>query len=336
MPDYKEISLKEIRITRDEENQRLDKYLLKYMNKASKSFIYKLLRKKRIKFNGGKADGSELLKNGDTLTLYLSEETMVSFMEERVIFPAKRHFAIILEDDDILIVAKPAGLLTHPENSSDKDTLIDQILYYLYDKDDYRPSIDSTFTPALCNRLDRNTSGIVLAGKTLKGVQGLNEIIREKKIEKFYTTLVKGEITEAGEISSFLSKDSGKNQVRVYQDKEESIDGVASLTKYRPLAYSNGYTLLEVQLITGKTHQIRAHMESIGHPVVGERKYGDGEVNSEFRSKYALSNQFLHGGKIVFDHEQEKLVYLGGKTIEAPLPPIFDKIIKDLFGDMEE
>ena len=183
--------MKEIRITKNEENQRLDKFLLKYMNKASKGFLYKMLRKKRIKYNGGRAEGSELLKAGDTLQLYLAEETISSFMEEKTVAEAKRHFAIVYEDDDILVVSKPAGLLTHPEKSSDKDTLIDQILYYLYQKGQYLPEADSSFTPALCNRLDRNTSGIVIAGKTLKGVQAVNETIRSHKLDKYYLTLVK-------------------------------------------------------------------------------------------------------------------------------------------------
>ena len=239
--------MKEIRITTNEENQRLDKFLLKYMNKAGKGFIYKMLRKKRIKYNGGRAEGKEILQAGDSLQLYLSEETLSSFMEEKALPEAERHFGIVYEDDDILVVAKPAGLLTHPEKSSDRDTLIDQILYYLYQKGQYTPDLESSFTPALCNRLDRNTSGIVIAGKTLKGVQAVNEIIRSHKLEKRYLTLVKGEVKEAGEVSAFLTKDEEKNQVRL--SKIEG-NGAASLTKYRPLAYGKGYTLLEILLIT--------------------------------------------------------------------------------------
>ncbi len=323
--------MKEIRITKNEENQRLDKFLLKYMNKASKAFIYKLLRKKRIKYNGKKAEGHELLQAGDSLSLYLSEETMASFMEEKAITEAKRHFAILYEDDDVLAVAKPAGLLTHPEKSEDKDTLIDQVLFYLYEKGQYAPSMESTFTPALCNRLDRNTSGIVLAGKTLKGVQSLNEAIRSRQVDKYYLTMVRGEVKEAGEISTFLSKEEGKNQVRI--SKEAGIDGKESITRYRPLAYQNGYTLLEIHLITGKTHQIRAHMQAMGHPVVGDRKYGDAGVNQEFRQNFGLSNQFLHGARLVFSNTDGTLRYLKGKTLIAPLPKVFQQIVADIFGE---
>lgn len=328
--------MKDLRITKNEENQRLDKFLLKYMNKAPKSFIYQMLRKKRIKYNGGKAQGNEMLQNGDSIRFYMAEETIRSFMEEKELTFAKRHFAILLEDDHIMVVSKPAGLLTHPENGADRDTLIDQVLYYLYEKGQYIPTLDSAFTPALCNRLDRNTSGIILVGKTLQGVQGLNEIIREKKMDKFYTTIVAGEIKEQGEITAFLSKDQSKNQVRIAEDEEGIVDGIKTVTKYKPLAYENGYTLLEVQLMTGKTHQIRAHMEYMGHCVVGDRKYGDTAVNQAMKLEYGLSNQFLHAGRIKFHHEQEKLVYMAGKTIEAPLSPIFQKVLEGIFPKWNE
>lgn len=321
--------MKEIRITKNEENQRLDKFLLKYMNKASKGFLYKMLRKKRIKYNGGRAEGSELLKAGDTLQLYLAEETISSFMEEKTVAEAKRHFAIVYEDDDILVVNKPAGLLTHPEKSSDKDTLIDQILYYLYQKGQYLPEADSSFTPALCNRLDRNTSGIVIAGKTLKGVQAVNEAIRSHKLDKYYLTLVAGEIREAGEITAYLKKDEEKNQVRI--SKREG-SGKKTMTKYRPLACAKGYTLLEIHLITGKTHQIRAHMQSIGHPVVGDRKYGSEHSNQKFREEYALSNQFLHAIRVEWKEKDGPLGYLYGKEMTALLPKTLQEICDGLFG----
>lgn len=324
--------MKEIRITKNEENQRLDKFLLKYMNKASKGFLYKMLRKKRIKYNGGRAEGSELLKAGDTLQLYLAEETISSFMEEKTVAEAKRHFAIVYEDDDILVVSKPAGLLTHPEKSSDKDTLIDQILYYLYQKGQYLPEADSSFTPALCNRLDRNTSGIVIAGKTLKGVQAVNETIRSHKLDKYYLTLVAGEIREAGEITVYLTKDEEKNQVRI--SKREG-SGKKTMTKYRPLACAKGYTLLEIHLITGKTHQIRAHMQSIGHPVVGDRKYGSEHSNQKFREEYALSNQFLHAIRVEWKEKDGPLGYLYGKEMTAPLPKTLQEICDGLFGKDE-
>lgn len=328
--------MKELRITRAEENQRLDKFLLKYMNKANKSFVYQMLRKKRIKLNGGKASGSEILKQDDLLRFYLAEETMLSFMSAKPLQKAQRHFGIIYEDDNVLFVAKPAGLLTHPETSDQKDTLIDQVLYYMHEKGQYTPDKTSTFTPALCNRLDRNTSGIILVGKTLKGVQGLNEILRERAVDKFYTTVVSGKVTEKGEINNYLSKDEGKNQVRVHESNDVAVDAVQALTKYRPIAHNNDFSLLEIQLITGKTHQIRVHLESINHPIIGDRKYGDISINKDFKIEYGLNNQFLHGEKVKFHHDLPALVYLKGKTFTAPFSPTFDNIINDLFPNLNE
>ncbi len=322
--------MKEIKITEQEENQRLDKFLLKYMNKASKSFIYKMLRKKRIKYNGKKAKGGELLQNGDTLQLYLAEETMAEFMEEKTVNAAIRHFAIVYEDDDVLMVSKPAGLLTHPEKSSDKNTLIDQILYYLYEKGQYNPSKEASFTPAVCNRLDRNTSGIVIAGKSLRAVQAVNEAIAKQKLDKYYLTLVKGSVTEAREISSFLSKDAERNQVQLSERKTEGAKKV--VTCYRPVAVAKGFSLLEIRLVTGKSHQIRAHMQSIGHPVAGDRKYGEEAVNRMMREKYALSNQFLHAYRIVWRQEEGLLAYLSGKELTAPLPKALQLVCEDIFG----
>lgn len=327
----------EIAITKREENQRLDKFLLKYMNTAKKSFIYQMLRKKRIKLNKSKAEGNEMLKSGDVLQMYLSEETIFSFMSVKPLAKAERHFAIIYEDDHVLFVSKPAGLLSHPENDSQKDTLIDQVLYYLHEKGQYTPSKTNTFTPALCNRLDRNTSGMVLVGKTLKGVQGLNSILRERTIDKYYIALVSGEVTKEGEIKTYLSKDEEKNQAKISDKAFNLLSETSAFTKYKPLASVKDYSLVEVELFTGKTHQIRVHMQSINHEVIGDRKYGKEDINRIFKAEYGLNNQFLHGYKIVFHHGDNlpALHYLGGKTFVSPLPKSFSEIQNDLFGDLD-
>lgn len=322
--------MKEIKITKNEENQRLDKYLLKYFNKAPKSFVYKMLRKKRIKLNGGRAEGNEMLLEGDALQMYLAEETMESFMEKKEVPAAQRHFGIVYEDDDLLVVHKPAGLLSHPQTAEDRETLIDQILYYLYEKGQYLPEADSAFTPALCNRLDRNTSGIVVAGKTLRAVQAVNEAIRRGRMEKYYVTLVAGEIREAGSIELYLSKDEEKNQV--WTSREEKTGYRRALTKYKPLACAKGFSLLELQLITGKTHQIRAHMQAIGHPVAGDRKYGDPQVNQRIREDFGLSNQCLHAWKICWKEKEGFLSYLYEKEMTAALPKKLQAACEELFG----
>ena len=186
--------MKEIKITKNDSGQRFDKFLLKYFDKAPKSFIYKMMRKKRIKLNGGKADGNETLAEGDMVQMYLSEDTVDGFREKKSISTVERKFEIVYEDKNIIIVDKPAGVLSHAESKNDKDTLIDQILSYLYSKKEYVPENENSFAPALCNRLDRNTSGIVVVGKTAEAVRKLNEAVKNKRIRKLYMTLVKGEV----------------------------------------------------------------------------------------------------------------------------------------------
>lgn len=322
--------MKEIIITANEQNQRLDKFLFKYFNTAPKSFVYKMLRKKRIKYNKKKAEGSELLVTGDVLQMYLAEDTIDNFMEEKEVVVSERHFGIVYEDDNVILVSKPAGLLTHPEKTSDKDTLIDQILYYLNQKGQYIPTKESSFTPAVCNRLDRNTSGIVIAGKNLMAVQNINKAIAEYKLEKYYITVVKGKMSRNGEIVGYLTKNYDTNQVSV-SDKE-SYGSKKVITRYTILGTTNEYSLLEIHLVTGKSHQIRAHLQSIGHPVIGDRKYGDEKVNLFFKQKYALSNQFLHAYKMVWNDKESQLSYLSNKDLTTILQEPFYRIKMELFG----
>lgn len=320
--------MQELVITNQEQNQRLDKFLMKYMNEAPKSFIYKMLRKKRIKLNGRKAEGNEVLQEGDKLQMYLAEETLFAFMAAKTVYPAKRHFGIVYEDENILVVSKPAGLLTHPEKPDERDTLIDQILYELYQKKQYDPSAAGTFTPAVCNRLDRNTSGIIVAGKNLMAVQAVNEAIQMRRMEKYYLALVIGEIREPGEINNYLVKDKSKNQSLV----SDTNEGVQAVSQYRPIVSKNGYTLLEIRIITGRSHQIRAHMQAIGHPILGDRKYGREENNRFAREKYGLSHQFLHAYRLSFAISGGPLDYLSNKEMRAPLPTNLKAVCNDLFG----
>ena len=310
--------MKEIKITKQEQNQRLDKFLMRYFNKAPKGFIYKMLRKKRIKYNGKKGEGNEMLQKGDSLQFYLSEETIQNFIEQKTVYKAERHFAILYEDDDLLVVSKPAGLLVHPQKNDDKETLIDQILYYLY------PEGQFSFAPAICNRLDRNTSGIVIAGKNLKAVQAVNEAIAKRKIKKDYMALVKGKIEKSGEIVSYFKKDGEKNKVMLYDDEIEGTKKM--ITKYKPIANAENVTLLQIDLITGRSHQIRAQMQKIGHCIVGDRKYGDETYNAYFAKKFALTNQFLHAYRMVWEQKEGELAHLAGKEWIAPLPKTLQKI----------
>ena len=326
--------MKEVNITGKEENQRLDKFLLKYFNNAPKSFVYKMLRKKRIKFNGKKAEGNEIIKNGDKLQMYIAPETMDSLMSEKEIVKAERHFGIVYEDDNILVVSKPAGLLSHPESSADKNTLIDQILYYLYEKGEYDMSKESSFTPAICNRLDRNTGGIVIAGKNLAAVQAVNKAIAQRKIKKYYITMVRGEFTQEKELFGYHVKDELTNTVKVL--KKEAPGAKKIFTKVKPIAVKDNFSLLEIDLITGKSHQIRAHLKSMGYPVIGDRKYGEMRVNTRFKDKYGLNNQFLFAYKIAWHENEGVMAYLNGKEFTASLPDYIENIKRDYFPQEEE
>lgn len=321
--------MKEILISKDECEQRMDKYLLKYFNKANKSFVYKMLRKKRIKLNNGRAEGNEMLSAGDTIQMYLSDETMNSFMEKKIVTKVRRSFGLIYEDENIIVVNKPAGLLSHAERKIDTDTLIDEILCYLNEKGEYMPESDSTFTPALCNRLDRNTSGLVIAGKNAHAVRQINEAIKYKKIRKFYRTIVCGEIKKSGRLEDLYIKDTNTNKASI------GDEGKKIITKYKPIVFADGYTLIEIELITGKSHQIRLHMQSIGTPIIGDIKYGIFKENNKF-SKIGVKRQMLHAYRIEWSGMKDELEYLNKKTMVASIPNDFKNAEEVIFGKLFE
>ena len=321
--------MQEIKITEKEENQRLDKFLLKYMNSASKGFIYKMLRKKRIKYNGKKAEGSELLKTGDILQMYLAEETVGQMQHQAEIHKLSKTFDIIYEDENILLCGKPIGLLIHADGPEPQDTLIDQVLYYLLQTGQYTPSESKGFTPAACNRLDRNTSGIVVIGKNLMTVQTVHKLLKDHAIDKYYLAIVKGVVKQRGKLEGYHVKNHYSNEVRIIDTQEEDSKKVE--TRYKPLTNNGKYTLLEVQLLTGRSHQIRAHLMEMGHPIIGDSKYGDPKVNELFKKHSNLRHQFLHAYKICFHSRGTDLEYLHGKEFSAPLPSIFHKIQVELF-----
>ncbi len=318
--------MKEISITKNDSGQRADKFLMKYFSKAPKGFVYKMLRKKRIKLNGGRAEGSEMLKEGDKIQMYLSDETMGGFMEKRVIAHSERRFDIVYEDKNILAVNKPAGVLSHAESAGDRDTLIDQILSYLNENGEYDPRQENSFIPALCNRLDRNTSGIVVAGKTADALRQLNEAIKTKQVRKLYRALVCGATDGGGRLEDLYSKDGEKNKASL------GTDGKKIITEYRPLKTNGRYTLMEVELITGRSHQIRIHMASINCPIIGDMKYGNADENARFRKKAGTKRQLLHAYKMSFGGLEGELEYLNGKTITADVPEDFKAAEKTAFG----
>ncbi|MGN1317909.1 MAG: RluA family pseudouridine synthase [Lachnospirales bacterium] len=316
--------MREIFITSAQKGQRLDKYLLKYLNKAPKSFIYKMLRKKNIKLNNKKALGSEILCDGDNIKLFLSDETLGNFMAEKTVKEQNLDFKIVYEDENILICNKPKGLICHPDKNNRDNTLNDQLLYYLYKKGEYDISSESDFTPSICNRLDTNTSGIVVMGKNLESVQQLNLAFSNRLVDKYYLTVVKGKVTKAGIVEGYHSKTN--DNIAKLGEKGKYI-----LTKYEPIAFNDNYSLLKIKLETGKSHQIRVCMAHIFHPIIGDMKYGDEKTNRFFRDNYKLKSQFLHSYKLIFKTQSGILSYLFDKEFTALPEEKEFNIVKNLF-----
>lgn len=320
--------LKEILINKNESNQRLDRFLRKYLSKAPQSFIYKMIRKKNIKVNGQRAYPETTIFEGDKIQLFLSDETIEKFIEDKEI---KSNLIpnIIYEDKNIILINKPVGILAHSTGEEYEENIVDSMVNYLIQKGEYVPRLEKTFTPSICNRLDRNTSGIIIGAKNYESLKAVNEAIRKGEIKKFYKTIVKGVIEKEFRAEAYLMKDEEKNKVKI---NKADLEGSKKITTiFRPIKSKNGYTLLEVNLITGRTHQIRAHLSSLGYPVIGDRKYGNERVNRLFKEKYGLTNQWLHAYKIEFNGFKDELDYLNGKVFTSDLRGIFAEIENDLF-----
>ncbi len=319
--------MREIQITPNEQGQRIDKFLMKYLSLAPKSFIYKMLRKKNIKLNDKKAVGSEILNNGDKIKLFLADETIEKFTESISIVKSGRDFELVYEDENIIICGKPSGLIVHPDREHKTNTLNDQLLYYLSEKGEYNPNTSMGFVPSICNRLDLNTSGIVTMGKNLNAVQELNRGFRDRLIDKFYLTVVKGVVDKEGTVEGYHLKLEGN----IASLSKNNNGGSFVCTRYKPLKTNGKYTLLEVKLETGKSHQIRVCMQSINHPIIGDRKYGDKSVNKYFYDNFKLDNQFLHSSRIIFNLNEGCLKYLNGKEFILEPNDKLSKIINKIF-----
>lgn len=318
-----------IKINENDGNQRLDRFLKKYLENAPLSMIYKMIRKD-IKVNGKRCKNEMILQLDDEVSIYLSDQDIEQFQRKKTRSKVKKQFMVTYEDENIIVVEKPFGLLTHGDSTEKKNHLANQVCDYLIDRGEYNPRVEKTFSPASVNRLDRNTTGLVLFGKNSSTLQQLNQMIREKdKISKFYMTIVKGRISEPMVLKDKMEKDHEENKVTVLP--LDSEDGKLMETWVRPLLYGNGYTLIEVEIITGRTHQIRAHLAEIGHPVIGDTKYGDRRVNEKMRYEFGLSTQLLHAYKLKFNKCSGNLQYLEGKEIVAPIPADFERIKNNIF-----
>ena len=331
--------MREITITANDAGRRLDRFLRKYLPGASLGEIYRIIRRD-VRIGDRRRSESYILSEGDTLRLYLPDSTLAVLgapdpSESGRGFPrkrssaAKRTFGIVHEDDDILVVNKPYGLLTHGDAREKKDHLANQVKDYLTAKGDFDPR-EKVFTPAPANRLDRNTTGLVLFGKTAAAMRELNRMIRDGEVRKFYLTIACGEISEELHLSGSLVKDEAANRVTVTASGQgDRPPGQKEIeTVVRPLEvlrFGDGLTatLCEVELLTGRTHQIRAHLASAGHPLIGDSKYADRsarKINRYVRERFGLTTQLLHACRTEF----------AGNVYEAPAPKRFNEILGKL------
>lgn len=302
-------------VEKNEAEQRLDRFLKKYLNEANSGFIYKMLRKKNITRNGKRANPEDLIFEGDRVELYLSEETIGKFRKEPKVSESASKLDIVYEDENILLMNKPSGMLSHSTGEAFEENMVDHMTGYLIRSGSYVPRVEKTFSPAICNRLDRNTSGLLIGAKTYDALKKVNDAIKRLEIQKFYLTIVRGAFPQAVEKRSFLVKDEERNRAEVLSREVEGSKEI--LTKFMPVESANGYTLLEVQIITGRTHQIRSQLHAMGYSIIGDEKYGSRSLNRELREKYGLKSQWLHCCKLIFGGLDGDLSYLNGKVFEA-------------------
>lgn len=320
--------MKEILIGENESGQRLDKLLHKMLPEAGNGFLYKMLRKKNIILNGKKAEGKEILNAGDRIKIFFSDETFQKFSvpvsdDYENAFSRLKGIGIVYEDEHIAVLNKPSGLLSQKAKADDL-SVNEWLIGYLLSEGKIKRDDLVTFKPSVCNRLDRNTSGLLVCGKSLSGSRILSELIKERKIRKFYRTFVKGEMEEDCTVCGYLKKDGYTNTVSV---RKELFPGSSEImTSYHILDVFPGCTFLEVELITGKTHQIRAHLASLGHPLMGDTKYGDPEFNSFCRRNFHLGHHLLHAYRLEFPELRDELSGVSNRKLIAPLPPAFENI----------
>lgn len=318
--------MKEFKIGINDSGQRLDKFLSKAVKGLPASLMYKYIRKKRIKLNGKRCEASSKLCEGDILELYINDEFFVS--DANYSFKAAPPVInVAYEDKNILVTDKKSGLVVHEDEHGGADTLINRIKHYLYEKGEYDPDSELSFSPALCNRIDRNTEGLVICAKNAEALRVLNQKIKDREIKKLYLCAAVGHFkSKEGELVSFLLKDEKKNEVRVFEASRAGAK--RAVTRYKVLAECGELSLLEVELLTGRTHQIRAQLAHFSHPLLGDGKYGDGESNR----RYGVKTQALCAHKLRFEFKTEagSLKYLNGLEIVSREPWFTKKYFEEV------
>ena len=302
--------MKEFKITKNDAGLRLDKFIVKVCPTLPLSLICKYIRTKRIRINGKRGEISTRLNAGDIVSAYINYEFFAQVEPKYSFLSAPSNIDVVYEDENILLVDKKQGLLVHPDKNEYTNTLIDRIQHYLYKKGEYDPKSENSFAPALANRIDRNTGGIVIAAKNAEALRILCDKIKYREMDKRYLAVVHGIPKKKSDtLEGFLEKNESKNQV--YLKNQKTADAKTIKTKYRVLQSKNNLSLLEIELLTGRTHQIRAHMASIGHPLLGEGKYNK---SAEDR-KMGFDKQALYSYSLKFDFKTDAgiLNYLNGK-----------------------
>lgn len=310
--------MKSFTISKLEANQRVDKYVKKYLSNAPLSFVYKLFRKKDVKINSHWVKENYIVQEGDVISIYVSDSQIEEFTKAKEIEKIHLSHPIIYEDENIIIINKPRGLLVHGDISEKRLTLTNEVLNYLYSKNEYDPRKTNGFTPAPAHRLDRNTSGLVIYAKNLPALQQLEELFLNKEnITKTYKALVVGKLSKTLTLEYPLLKDEKTGLVKVASYKDGAKNALTIITPNRSF---NEYTLVDANLVTGRTHQIRVHLSYAGFPIVGDSKYGNFKANKEFKEKYKFENQFLHAETMEFKKIGGILFYLSNKKFVAEFP----------------
>ncbi len=306
--------MRTLTVKSNDAGQRLDKFLSKAVKALPKSLMYKSIRTKKIKVNRKRTEIGYILNEGDTVEMFISEEFFAENAVEEAFLKLTPHLDIIYEDENIMLLDKQPGLIVHSDDSEELNTLINHVKAYLYRKGEYNPSDEQSFAPSLCNRIDRNTGGIVIAAKNAEALRVMNEKIKFDELSKFYLAAVHGKLPKKSDtLRGYLRKDSSNNIVNIIPTPRPGYKEI--ITKYRVIEEKHDFSLVEVELITGRTHQIRAHFSSIGHPLLGDGKYGinrdDKRLGYKFQALYAFRLTFR------FKQKGTSLDYLDGKTFSA-------------------